>query len=128
LFFCAYHLGLALPVSELVTCKATPPATISCPNDYVIVLLSSEYATNDIDSAGCQFSPIDCFETTTSLNLGCSGKQSCSVSYFSRTLSTCNRKTSKYLYVTYQCVPSKHLNDTVFLLFFFRCNSIFEII
>jgi len=103
------NVGLSLPTAQgsfqFVTCSS---ATLSCPNDYVIILISSEYATNSIPSVGCAYSPLDCFETTTSFNLGCSGKQSCPVTYIQRTLTSCNRQTSKYLFITYQCVPVRN--------------------
>ena len=102
------NVGLSLPTVltdfQVVTCSST---LISCPSDYVIILKSSEYATNNVGSIGCSYTPTDCFETTTSFNLGCSGKQSCLVTYIQRQLTSCNRQTSKYLYITYQCVPGK---------------------
>ncbi|CAF2721674.1 unnamed protein product [Rotaria sp. Silwood2] len=74
-----------------------------CPSNYVIVIHRAFYGKGN----RCDYNVGDCTTEADNVYRMCSGKQKCSVSYFSQvTLPECNNIVANYLFVEYQCLPT----------------------
>ncbi|CAF0750564.1 unnamed protein product [Adineta steineri] len=94
--------------------------TIQCSPGYVIDILTADYATKQDGTISCNYNKNDCFQSDASTieNL-CSGKTSCTVYHYAKTLVSCQNRLSTYLHIDYTCVP----NDIETIMTYDICHN-----
>ncbi|CAF3422994.1 unnamed protein product [Rotaria socialis] len=93
---------------------------LSCPSGYVIDIITSDYATKpdgNIGAGACAYDKNDCFQSDSStIQNTCTGRLSCMVYHFAKTLATCENRPSAYLHIGYTCVPNNITSITTYNL------------